>query len=238
MARTKGSKNKPKDTTKYLAQRRTVKKDLRTIARDLWVNDVIVICGLVASGVQIAIAFSYSTVGSVGSAIFKALFIEASIYSLNRAISWAAKINLGRSKMAFLWFVLVMVMFISTRANLAYEVEKLLTAKNSVQCESRPELCVPSQKNVNEFLDSNELLESWLRSGLIPLLVLAMIFARRILTSGSLEFEAEESRRIVSNEKQSQYKALKKQPLRRIMIAKVKPEAAVNTAARGNFSPI
>lgn len=185
---------------------RNIKTNLRKIAHDIWVNEWIVNIGLIASGLQLTVAFSYDTFVSYLSAFFKAAFIEACVWSLNRAIGWAGIVRLKKSGTVFLWGVLAIVMFISTRANLQYEYEKKLQQKNVLICQTQPTQCIPSSRNIDAYFSASEIGDAWLRGGLLPLLILGMIAARRLLQTSSATFEADETRRIFDALRAAEYR--------------------------------
>lgn len=184
---------------------RETKKRLKELLTDLWYNDIIIIVGLAASGVQLIIAFTYA--GSWWSffpALFKAAFIEASVWLLNKAISWHGLLKIRAGGVAFLWAVLVVVMFISTRANLSYEYKMKIQAHNEAEN-------VVSSRKVDQYLESDEIFDAWLRGGLIPGLVLAMIFARRILTASRDTFEATEEKKFTEDDADERKRAAKRE---------------------------
>lgn len=201
MARPKKQKDETTTITKKLAERgRKIKRQLKELARDLWLNDRIIQLGLIASGMQLTFAFAYTTgawyevTWSWISALAKAAFIEICVWSLNKAIAWAGVLQLKKSSTTFLWVVLGTVMFISTRANLQYEYTQKIHAHN-------PKEKVVNSDTVERYLSFDEVADSWLRGGLIPLLVLGMIAARRLLGTASESFEREEMRRFTASVK-------------------------------------
>lgn len=198
------SKLKNPATQNVEKKSREVRRQLKEIASDLWQNELIVKAGLVASGIQLAIAFSYSSYSSYPGAILKATFIEACVWNLNKAIAWSRLIKLNWRWQTFLWAVLVVVMFISTRANLYYEYEKklqLITGRETVLVNSQ---------TVDRYLGADEVLDAWQRGGLIPLLVLAMIAARRVISSASGGFAKEETQKTARQLRDARYRAKKK----------------------------
>ena len=197
------NKTKTPEPTKLEKHSREIKKQLRDIAKDLWLNNWIVIGGLIASGLQLVIAFTYSAWWTIFPALFKAVFIESCVWALNKAIGWHKVLKL-RGGLVFLWGVLVVVMFISTRANLQYEYEKKLQ-----QHFPNDQTILVNSATVDKYLGRDEILDAWLRGGLIPLLVLAMIFARRILTVSSVNYGTEENQKTTAAIRQKQYRIRK-----------------------------
>jgi hypothetical protein len=196
---------------RYREKLRSVRRQLREIARDLWQNEWIVKAGLAASGIQLAIAFSYAHWLSWPGAVMKAAFIEACVWNLNKAIGWARLVKLSRAWLAFLWAVLAVVMLISTQANLYYEYEKKLANKLP-----RGTRVVVSQETINRHMDFDEKIDAWQRSGLIPLLVLAMIAARRVLGDAATGFDREETGKTKKQLRDAAYRARKKQEKERL----------------------
>lgn len=205
---------------------RETKRRLKELLRDLWYNDIIIIVGLGASGLQLIFAFTYGHAWlSFFPALFKAAFIEACVWLLNKAISWHGLLKMKQSSVVFLWVVLVVVMFISTRANLSYEYRMKIHAHNQKET-------VISSSTVDRYLEADEIFDAWLRGGLIPGLVLAMIFARRILTTSSASFEETEKTKFVEDDKEERQKAIRRERDRalrarkRAEVARFEPEAA------------
>ena len=125
-------KRKTESTTenKITKKGREIRKQVKELAADLWQNEMIVKAGLAASGLQLAIAFSYASVWTWPGAVLKAAFIEACVWNINKAIQWGRLVRLNWRWQAFLWFVLIVVMYISIRANLYYEYEKKLAMQS------------------------------------------------------------------------------------------------------------
>jgi hypothetical protein len=63
---------------------------------------------------------------------------------------------------------------------------------------------------VDKYLEADEIFDSWLRGGLIPLLVLGMIAARRLLGTASESFERDEMNRLKVTLRGAEYRARKK----------------------------
>lgn len=139
---------------------------IREITRDIKFYDAIMVSLLIASGIQLAIAYSYSTIFSIVAAIFKAAGIEAANYIFNKGISRAKEFNL-QSK--FLWVSLIVVMGISTKAALAYEYEKKLQSMN---------IAIVTSETIDNNLSISDKLDAWFASGIINFLILGIAFAR------------------------------------------------------------
>ena len=202
-------KRKTESTTenKITKKGREIRKQVKELAADLWQNEMIVKAGLAASGLQLAIAFSYASVWTWPGAVLKAAFIEACVWNINKAIQWGRLVRLNWRWQAFLWFVLIVVMYISIRANLYYEYEKKLAMQSP---DGAPVLV--NERTISR-LDSGERLDAWQRGGLIPLLVLAMIAARRVLSSASNSFFTEETVKTTAAIRQKAYRERKKREL-------------------------
>lgn len=197
--------------TKKLAERaKRIKKQLKELAKDLWLNDRIIQLGLLASGMQLTFAFTYTTgtwleiAWSFISALAKATFIEICVWSLNRAIAWASVMQIKKGGTGFLWLVLIVVMFISTRANLQYEYAQKIHAHNSKEQ-------VISSETVDRYLNWDEVADSWLRGGLIPLLVIGMVMARRLMGTAAESFERDEMNRLKVSLRGAESRGRKKQ---------------------------
>lgn len=209
MGRHKKIKETPAISRKLADRARKIKRQLRELSRDLWLNDKIIQLGLIASGMQLTFAFAYPTGSwleqswSWLSALAKATFIEICVWALNRAIAWAGVLQLKKGGTGFLWVTLIVVMFISTRANLQYEYTQKIHAHN-------PKEAVINSGTVDRYLEIDEIIDSWLRGGLIPLLVLGMIAARRLLGTASESFEREEMQRLKVALRGSEFRARKK----------------------------
>jgi hypothetical protein len=194
---------------KLIDRSRKIKKQLKELAHDLWLNDRIIQLGLVASGMQLTFAFAYShgawyaVAWSWFSALAKASFIEICIWSINRAIAWAGVMQIKKG-VAILWVILSVVFFISTRANLQYEYTQKIHAHNLSEK-------VINSDSVDYYLKADEIFDSWLRGGLIPILVLGMIAARRLLGTAGESFEREEMQRVKVALRGAEYRANKKQ---------------------------
>ena len=210
MGRPRKTKDENASISKKLVDRaKKIKRQLKELGKDLWLNDRIIQLGLIASGMQLTFAFTYTspvwyeTIWSWVSALAKATFIEICVWSLNKAIAWAGVLQLKKGGTAFLWVVLVVVMFISTRANLQYEYGQKIHAHNRAEQ-------VVNSNTVDKYLDFDEIADSWLRGGLIPLLVLGMIAARRLLGTASESFEREEMARLKTSLRGAAHRARKK----------------------------
>ncbi len=209
MGRRKKQPENAQVSKKLIDRAKKIKRQLKELGRDLWLNDRIIQLGLVASGMQLTFAFTYTTgiwyetVWSWFSALAKAAFIEVCVWSLNRAIAWAGVLQIKKGGTAFLWVVLGTVMFISTRANLQYEYGQKIHAHNKTEK-------IVSSHTVDTYLEADEIADSWLRGGLIPLLVLGMIAARRLLGTASESFERDEMQRLKNSLRTADFRARKK----------------------------
>lgn len=203
-ANKKRGKNKERLTlSKKLAEKsRAVKKQMRELIYDLWLSEKIIMLGLIASGIQLAYAFAYETAWSWIAAALKAAFVEISVWSLTRAIQWATVLDL-KKKTYFLWVLLCMVFLISTRANLQYEYEQKIKAHI-------PEAKIFNSAVVSKVLTVDEQIDAWLRGGLLPLIVLGLILARRTLATASAHFEQEETKRLYVQLRSVEYRQRKK----------------------------
>ena len=103
-----------------------IKINLKLLQKDTGMTDRIIQIGLVASGLQLAFAFAYGDVWSWISAIFKATFIELSVWQITRAIVWGIMFKL-RSTLKIMWALLFVVFAVSVRANIDYEIKHGMT---------------------------------------------------------------------------------------------------------------
>lgn len=186
------------------------KKTFAEITKDLWYSDIFIKVGLAVSGIQLAVAFTYTTGHwfvvflSAFSAIGKAAFVEGGVWLINRAIMWARLTRVYWAWQVVIWLILLFLMFISVRANLDYEHEKKLAARYPQQ------KIVANSANVAEYLDSDERADAWFRGGLIPLIVFASIFVRRVITQAKDEYQKEEMKRFRESERQRGYREERK----------------------------
>lgn len=194
---------------KFIAQR------VKEITKEIKFYDNIMKALLIASGIQLTVAFSFingfwGSIFPVSAAIAKAVGIEAATWVFNRAVSRARELHLPQW---FLWVLLTTVMAISTRANLNYEHQKRLERNpRAVYMQAT----APTTANVNEYLDTSDKIDSWLAGGIIPFLILGISFARSLQIASAQHFETAEVRKAAKIERDRRYRERKRKELKRV----------------------
>ncbi len=224
---------------RFTERARSVKKQVKEVARDLFWNDWYIKIGLAVSGIQLGVTFAYitksewATAFSILSAIGKAAFIEGGVWLMNRAFSHLRAVKGHWLSQGFVILILFTLMWISMRANLRYEWEKKAEVKypsgecvqykdDGVSCKKREKININST-NVDDYLSGDEQSDAVQRGGLIPLLVFASIIIGRVMLASKDGFEAEEMRRLRESERGIDYRDRKK----RAVVARVQRAESV-----------
>lgn len=204
---------------------RQVRRTLKEITKDLIKNEWYIKIGLAVSGIQLAVAFTYLTGSwwaitlSGFSAVGKAAFVEGGVWLMNRTISHARAVKIHWLWQSSIWGILLILMWISVRANISYEWEKKVAIKyphgeckqivEGDRCKRYENINVNSE-NVEIYLTADEQLDAWQRGGLIPLLVLGSILIGRLMLASRDGFEKEEMARFKMAQRQAGYRDKRK----------------------------
>ncbi len=185
-----------------------VKRKLKEIVAEVKFYDKIVIAGLVASGLQLTVSYAFTgSILSWGSAVFKALFIEACTWIFNKSISRGREM---RQDTRFVWLCLLIVMTVSIRANLKYIYKQQLAQHSAAMMKTDPErakqIALVTDENIEQVLDFGERIDAWMSGALIPILILGVIFCRGMQTQAGDTFERTETVKISSRERTAAYR--------------------------------
>jgi len=134
---------------------REIRGNLTKLELDTKLTDTIIKIGLFASALQLTVAFQYGDTLSWFIAGIKAAFIELTVWQITRAIVWGITFKL-RGTLVTLWAILFIVFVVSVRANVDYEM-----------------------------LQNVSLIEAIIRSGVIPFIILSLIYSRIKMTTAA-----------------------------------------------------
>lgn len=172
------------------------KYNISGVKSSIKIAENVIKVGLIASGLQLTYAFAYDNVISWFAAGFKAAFIEVSVWILTQAML-RSHILPSRSRL-FLWLLLFAIFLISTRANLQYEIKHIIDSKKDAVFAFEYELT---------FMDY---VDAWLRSALLPALILGLIYGRLLIEKGFYAYQQEELRRLQQRERSRRYREKRK----------------------------
>lgn len=134
-----------------------IRTNLKKLEKDTKLTDTVIKIGLLASALQLTVAFSYGDPLSWFIAGVKAAFVELTVWQITRAIVWGITFKL-KGTLAMLWILLSIVFVVSVRANVDYEMLQNVT-----------------------------MAEALIRSGIIPFIILALIYTRIKMTTSAEE---------------------------------------------------
>lgn len=162
----------------------------KSVKSTIKLSEIVIKVGLVASGVQLVYAFAYeNNILSWFSAIFKATFIEVSVWILTQALLRAYM--LARRSKVFVWALLVAVFVVSTKANLEYELKNIASAYGFFG---------DYDYKLSDYVDA------WIKSAILPSLILGLIYARVLIAKSFHAYEVEQLRLTKQRERSRRYR--------------------------------